>query len=45
MEMAEFHLVGEIVGGTGFKHKNIFCKVRSVINSGWCAVPRVNQVP
>lgn len=27
--MAEFHLVGEIVGGVGFKHKNIFCKVTS----------------
>jgi len=27
-EMAELHIVGEIVGAVGFEDKNLFCKVR-----------------
>ena len=26
--MAELHVVGQILGGTGFPSQNIFCKVR-----------------
>ena len=28
--MAELHIVGEIVGASGFEERNLFCKVRRV---------------
>lgn len=32
--MAEVHVVGQLVGATGFKERNLFCKVRVVRSPG-----------
>ena len=30
--MAELHIVGEIVGASGFEERNLFCKVRRLFD-------------
>ena len=33
--MAEVHLIGELVGGSGFSSPNLFCKWGLVVGSAW----------
>jgi len=35
IEMAEVHLIGELVGGDGFCSANLFCKWGLVVGSAW----------
>lgn len=33
--MAEVHIIGELVGGSGFPSGNLFCKWGLVVGSAW----------
>jgi hypothetical protein len=44
--MAEVHVIGQLVGATGFKERNLFCKVRVVcpLCTRSCSLSPLNSV-